>query len=144
MKKLVIVMICLGFIGTSFGITLCKRTNTAVAVMNKTVGGVKTSVDNNEWVVSMNDGITVSGKALCSEMPGEKDQVNTGVADTIDTGTNCFCKMMGPATSYWVYLYGYNTAAECESGTATGCANICGDHVATDASFRSAIYEAIW
>ncbi len=133
-------MFCLGFVGTAFGITLCKKTNTAVAVLNKTVGGVKTSAGNHAWEVNMNDGITVKGKALCSEMPGVKDQVNTGVADTVDSGLNCFCKMMAPATSYWVYLQGYETAASCESG----CSNICGDHMATDRSFRSAVYEAIW
>lgn len=140
MKKLIVILMCMSVTEMAFGITLCKRTNTAVAVINKSVNGTKISAVENEWVVSMNDGITVRGKSLCSEMPGVKDQVNTGVADTIDSGPNCFCKMMGPATSYWVYLQGYETASNCESG----CSNICGDHMATDTSFRSAVYEAIW
>ena len=123
--------------------TLCKKTNTAVALLNKLVGGTVESASEARWVVNMSDGTVVKGKALCSGMPGDFAVVNTGVADTYDTGTNCYCKLMAPATSYWVNANDttpYETDSECESKCVTACAN----YTATNQTFRSALYEAIW
>ena len=93
MKKIICILFGITLINSSSAMTLCKKTNTAVAVLNKLVGGTVESASEARWVVNMSDGTVVKGKALCSGMPGDFAVVNTGVADTYDTGTNCYCKM---------------------------------------------------
>ena len=142
----------------SYGVTLCKKSNTAVAVMNKIVGGTPT-ITNNNWSVAMTDGNTVRGLSVCSTVAGSGFAVvNTAVADTADSGVHCHCKMMAPAASYWVFANEYADNTTC----AAGCATLCGNYMAGTASgcaasvtmddestddclkFRSATYEAIW
>ncbi len=113
-------------------------------MLNKLVGGsVDNSTTGHRWQVNMTDTTAVKGKSLCTGMPGDFAVVNTGVADTTDTGYHCYCKMMAPATSYWVNASGsspYATESECESGCNSACAN----YMATNTTFRSAVYEAVW
>ncbi len=144
MKKIIMIFcaIVMG-IYSAGAVTLCKKSNTAVAVMNKSVAGTRESATNARWVVNMADGNVVKGKSLCTGMPGDFAVVNTGVADTYDTGFHCYCKMMAPATSYWVNASGstpYATESACESG----CVGTCADYMATNETFRSAVYEAVW
>ena len=143
MRKLIGLLLTIMMINGAYGVMLCKKTGTAVAVLNKLVGGTVESASDARWVVNMTDGTVVKGKSLCTGMPGEFAVVNTGVADTYDTGTNCYCKLMAPATSYWVNandMTPYATDSECESKCVTACAN----YTATNQTFRSALYEAIW
>ncbi|MBR3511269.1 MAG: hypothetical protein IKN73_04390 [Alphaproteobacteria bacterium] len=148
MKK-IITLFCTLTLGiySAYGVTLCKKTNTAVALMNKTVAGTKESAENSRWVVNMADGTVVKGKSLCTGMPGDFAVVNTGVADTYDTGVNCYCKMMAPATSYWVNASGttpYTCESGCENACESKCADLCADYMAGNETFRSAVYEAVW
>ena len=145
MKRILTVIITIiTTIGTSYGVTLCKKTNTAVAILNKVVGGtVDNSTTGHRWQVNMTDTTVVKGKSLCTGMPGDFATVNTGVADTYDTGYHCYCKMMAPATSYWVNASGsspYATESDCE----TNCVTVCANYMATNQTFRSAVYEAVW
>ena len=144
-------------INASNAVMLCKKNNSAIAVLNKVVGGTLTT-SGNTWSVAMTDGNTVHGYGLCTVIPGTFATVNTGVADTADTGTNCFCKMMGPATSYWVYSAAFASDSDCASGcaakcgnymagTASGCASVVTmNDVTTDncLKFRAAVYDSIW
>ena len=143
MKKILIFLCVLITTGASYGVTLCKKTNTAIAILNKVVAGTVESATGARWVVNMTDGTVVKGKSLCTGMPGTFAVVNTGVADTYDTGLNCYCKMMAPATSYWVNASGdspYSTESACESA----CVTVCANYMATNQTFRSAVYEAVW
>ena len=143
MKHIIIVLFGIILTGTTYAVTLCKKSNTAVAVLNKVVSGTVDSASGTRWVVNMSDGTVVKGKSLCSGMPGEFAIVNTGVADTYDTGTNCYCKMMAPATSYWVNVNG-TTEYESDSACESACVSVCANNVATNQTFRSAVYESIW
>ena len=146
MKRVITMILAMVMmIGTSYGVTLCKKTNTAVAILNKDVAGTvdNTNTTGAKWFVNMTDGTVVKGKSLCTGMPGDFATVNTGVADTYDTGYHCYCKMMFPASSYWVNATGsspYATESACESGCNASCAS----YTATNQTFRSAIYEAVW
>lgn len=142
MRQLIGLLLTIMMINGAYGVMLCKKTGTAVAVLNKLVGGTVESASGTRWVVNMSDGTVVKGKSLCSGMPGDFAVVNTGVADTHDTGTNCYCKLMAPATSYWVMASTspYATEEACESG----CVSVCANNMATNQVLRSAVYEAIW
>lgn len=156
MKKILLTLL-LGVVAIdAYSVTLCKKNNTAIAVLNKLVGGTVSSAANNAWAIAMTDGNNVRGISVCTLIPGSFATVNTGVSDSPDSGTNCFCKMMAPATSYWVYVTGYGTNALCNSGCATACATYmagtatgCGpvssmNDVDACLQFRSAVYESIW
>ena len=127
-----------------YAVTLCKQSKTAVAILNKDVGGnVDVSTGGHRWVVNMTDGNIVKGLSVCNGMAGDFAVVNTGIADTYDTGYHCWCKMMAPASSYWVNASGlspYATENTCESA----CVSVCANYMATNQTFRSAVYEAIW
>ena len=144
MKKTICILCGIMMISVCHAVTLCKKSNTAVAFMNKSVGGtVDNSTTGHRWQVNMTDTTVVKGKSLCTGMPGDFAVVNTGVADTYDTGVNCYCKMMAPATSYWVNASGstpYSSDSDCE----TNCVTVCANYMATNQTFRSAVYEAVW
>lgn len=144
MKKTICIICGIMMISVCHAVTLCKKNNTAVAVMNKSVAGsVDDSTSGHRWQVNMTDTTIVKGKSLCTGIPGDFAVVNTRVADTYDTGVNCYCKMMAPATSYWVNASGstpYATEEACESG----CNSSCATYMATNQTFRSAVYEAVW
>ena len=152
MKKITTILFSsILIINTASAVTLCKKSNTAVAFLNKVVAGVVDSATGQRWQVTMNDTNVVKGKSLCTGMPGTFAVVNTGVADTYDTGYNCYCKMMAPATSYWVNASGstpYATAEECAgtdpNSNAESCVSLCARYMATNETFRSAVYEAVW
>lgn len=165
MKKIIAtIMIIPMMITASYGVTLCKKNNTAVAVLNKLVGGSVASAADHRWVVNMVDGsitTVVKGKSLCVGAQVDFATVNTGVADTYDTGVNCYCKLMAPATSYWVNASGSTPFAD-ESACESGCVGLCANYMAGTANgcaatvtmndvetdmclkFRDAVYEAIW
>ena len=165
MKKIIFALCSILVLTSSYGVTLCKKNNTAIAVLNKTVGGSVTSASGHAWAVAMTDGNNVRGKSLCTAQPGTGfAEVNTAVADTADTGTYCYCKMMGPATTYWVYIDEYADATACENGCVTMCADLVSgtyngsaylgacaasvtmSDVTTDTclKYRNGLYESIW
>ncbi len=141
MKKIICIYLLIFMNTHVYGVTLCKKTNTAVAILRKSVGGEVKSVTGNYWEIKMSDGTNVKGKGLCTNMPGAGyGIVNTGVADTEDEGSNCFCKMKLPAASYFVFIKTYNDNTSC----ANNCAKDCAIEIAEKSVYRSAIYESIW
>ena len=144
MKKILTILCCAIICGTSYSETLCKRNSTAFAILDKNTGG---TVDNStagvRWVVNMTDGNVVKGYSQCNDKTDNFATLNTEVPDTHNTGINCYCKMMAPATSYWVNASGsspYATETDCENA----CVNACANYMATNQTFRSAVYESIW
>ncbi len=90
------------------------------------------------WTANFDYG-DVSGIAVCNDTSG-----SWGVAspqydfESGTTGAKCWCKMLSPARSAWVYNGSYNSASQC----ATSCA-YCVNYVSSNADFRGGMFGSV-
>ena len=152
---------------------ICKRKTLNMIVLQKNVNGTVTDVDTESlrWAVEFGYDLfanthtvsvsEITGSTTCNDIAvksaidgssnnagaTEPGDANTFLrAATNDVGTNCWCKMDGPVTSWWVWLKAYDTADAC----ASGCTRYCADGFANNSEMsngrlmRSAIFDAIW
>lgn len=99
-------------------------------------------VDWTSNCTSSGTSVAISGISQCSSTSGSSVG-QKATALEISGGTDdkyCWCKMVSPAVSSWVFVYGYGSA----SGCADGCALDCAYYVAgTNAAFRSALFSGL-
>lgn len=62
-----------------------------------------------------------------------------GVSTTTNDNRYCWCRMMVPVLSSWVYAASYSSGADCEQSCATSCAS----SFSGNSTFRSAIISGI-
>lgn len=164
MKKILTsIMIVIIGITSSYAYTICAKNNTYVGVLRKNVNGTVSDVTNGEvngnqkkqWKVTY-DYKTITGYAACNEIAGDsvgapKTNLYTNAGDE---GQYCWCEMWPiydedlsstydyetGITSYWVYFNDYTTPESCASSCTSACANA----MATNQTFRSAVFEAVW
>ena len=79
--------------------------------------------------------------------PVQPGDVNTyAIMTDASAGTKCWCRLTGPVTSYWTYVYEYGDDDEC----ADKCPEYCARGFAKDdnslngLSVRSAIIDGVW
>lgn len=83
--------------------------------------------------------------SLCGSSTGTAD-VTTNADVTIDSSTpannkHCWCKMISPATTKWVYRYAYPSNTSCAYYCSRGCANAFLYSMDNDVQFRTAMYN---
>ena len=91
-----------------------------------------------EWSVIFPYG-NISGISTCNTISGSWGQPYSGNSDNIVTetdGANCWCRMMYPVRSAWVFPGMSYSASNC----AQYCADACGTYLQTDSYFRRAMY----
>ena len=86
--------------------------------------------------------IEIQGVAFCGSQKGgsvgtKSETVTTSL--TSNDNRYCWCKMVSPAVSSWVFSSGGGSA----SGCANGCASTCAYDAARIASFRSALFSGL-
>ena len=74
---------------------------------------------------------SVSGTADVSTLD------NVTISATATDNKYCWCKIVSPAVSKWVYRYEYSAASSCFQQCARGCRNAMIFNSATDISFRT-------
>lgn len=152
---------------------ICKRKTLTMIVLQKNVNGSVTDSDSDtmrwaveygydlfanshtEYVSEITGSTTCNDIAVKSAIDGSSN--NAGAAEpgdantflraaTNDVGSNCWCKMDGPVTSWWVYLKTYDSADACASGCTSYCANGMASNtkMSNDRLIRHAIFDAIW
>ena len=97
------------------------------------------NAEDATWITTFSYGI-VSGIASCNEIPGTNLNPYSGNQNNIQQGTegtNCWCRMLSPVRSAWVFNYTHGSASAC----ASHCANGCGADVRDSTSFRSRLYS---
>lgn len=80
------------------------------------------------------------GTGACSNISGGKIAAqadNIPAANSSDINKFCWCRMMSPAVSKWIFSYPFSSAAEC----AYGCGYRCGADMNTSVAARSAIFK---
>ena len=85
---------------------------------------------------------SISGIGICSSTKGASRHATATELDTSSTvgeNLNCWCRMISPAVSRWVFLISASSADVC----AQGCAFSCAFNAKLIASFRSALFGSL-
>ena len=135
MKKHLLIagLICVATIPPAMAVTKCVKLNSSTTCSS-------TSGDNGQsnWSATCG-GVSIQGVAFCGSQDGGSigattTAVTTGTTD--DSNKYCWCKMVSPAVSRWVF----NGAIASAGGCASICASTCAAIARYDASFRSALF----
>lgn len=98
-------------------------------------------VDWTSNCTSSGTSVAISGISQCSSTSGSSVG-QKATALKISGGTDdkyCWCKMVSPAVSSWVFRYDNASASDC----AINCALNCARSAAINASFRSAMFSGL-
>lgn len=143
MNKTLVFLIGVLAVWSASAQTMCKHKNTYIASISKSTNGTAAAVTDaaaKTWSATFAN-YTIRGNAACNEISGTANTVNTGLYTVSgDQGPYCWCQMQGPMSSYWVYLDSYATADAC----AAGCTLACGTAIQSNATYRTAVLEAVW
>ena len=155
---------------------ICRTDGSLVVVLHKSIDGKAPVIDGNKWSVELpydmltgglpNSGLTstINGASACSTMAVKSaldgSSYNGGVAQPGDVNTfatmaagsagpKCWCRLTGPITSYWTYIYDYGDNEACAKGCPSYCANGFATNSNTPAmeggrSVRSALIDGVW
>ena len=143
MKKTIFGLICICVACSAYGQTMCKRKNTHIASISKSINGTSAAVVDaglKQWSATFAN-YTITGNAACTEVPGTVNGVNTALyATSGDIGPYCWCQMQTPMSSYWVMLSTYADETAC----ASGCTLACGTAIQSNVTYRTAALESVW
>lgn len=121
--------------------TMCTASDTVTVVLDPNIAGTGYTQDANlkTWQATFSYG-KIYGIASCNKTSGSVGMVNIGtVMSQTDEGQYCWCKMLVPAVSAWVFEDGNSDSA---SNCAVFCANHCGSYVHRHGSFRQWLFRS--
>ena len=136
MKKHLLIagLICAAAIPPAFAVTKCVKLNSST-----TCSTYSSATGQSNWSATC-DGVSVQGVAFCGSQDGVSIGATTDAVTTSTTSDNnkyCWCKMVSPAVSRWVFSGAYTLAGRC----AYACADDCAIFARHFASFRSALFS---
>lgn len=154
--KFILYVFMLNLMSYTAGATMCQTDFSVVVTIDKDANNsVKygtPQINDMSWridvdydtMLSMNGTFRfLRGVVSCSDFSvGAQYTVVTGnqVVPSDTYGTNCWCALRRPATSYFMYLRSYDSVDACVSG----CARLCADGVVGSYAFRDKLFEAVW
>ena len=136
MKKHLIIagIICAASISSAYAVTKCVKLTSSTTCTNDSASG-------SNWSMTCG-GIKIQGVAFCgSQKGGSSGETSETVTTSLtsDDNRNCWCKMVSPAVSSWVYSRGYADAGSC----AYDCAYVCANRAERYSDFRSALFSGL-
>ena len=84
----------------------------------------------------------ISGIGICSSTDGGSigaTATELDTSSTVNENLNCWCKMISPAVSRWVFTYSHSSAGVC----AQDCALYCGHFVQLYVVFRRELFGSL-
>ena len=141
MKKHLIIagIICAASIPPAYAVTKCVKLTSSTTCSY--VGPESYVVDWTSNCTSSGTSVAISGTSQCSSTSGSSVG-QKATALEISGGTDdkyCWCKMVSPAVSSWVFIYSYTSADEC----AYDCAYNCANRTQYSSAFRSALFSGL-
>ena len=133
----------------AFATGMCVHTNSYVAQLSISHDGVSYETGNaGTWTVTFDyptssyNTNTVKGSSACNEIPGAANTADPTMSSISGeaTGVNCWCAMVKPLISDWVYSGAYASIDACSAACATACAT----GVKTSSDTRRAMFNSIW
>ncbi len=136
MKKHLLIagLICMATIPPVSAVTKCVKLSSSTTCSN-----YSGATSQSNWSVTCG-GVSVQGVAFCgSQSGGSQGATSTTVtiSSTVDNNKYCWCRMISPAVSQWVFYSEYESHRVC----ASDCAQYCAYYGLTFAAFRSALFS---
>ena len=122
MKKHLIIagIICAASIPPAYAVTKCVKLTSSTTCTSHSG-----AYDQSNWSITCG-GIEIQGVAFCGSQNGGSIGATTEsvtISSTIDDNKYCWCKMVSPAVSSWVFNYSDSSAGYCVNGCARNCAH---------------------
>ena len=138
MKKHLIIagIICVASIPPAYAVTKCVRLSSSTTCV-RPYG----STGQSNWSATCG-GIEIQGVAFCGSQDGgsmgtTSETVTTSPASA--DNKNCWCKMVSPAVSSWVF----NTSTESAGACAYLCAYNCAGRAQSQSAFRTPLFSGL-
>ena len=136
MKKHLIIagIICSATIPPAYAVTKCVKLTPSTTCTTSSGNG-------SNWSATCG-GVSVSGVAFCGSQDGGsegKTSETVTTSTTSDDNKYCWCKMVSPAVSSWVFVTSSTTAGGC----VYNCASVCAGRARNDSDFRSALFSGL-
>ena len=137
MKKHLIIagIICVASIPSAYAVTKCVKLTSSTTCTTFSGNG-------SNWSATCG-GIEIQGVAFCGSRKGGSMGATTEsvtISSTSDNNKYCWCKMVSPAVSSWVfYNYSSTTAGYC----AYNCAYDCATGARNYSALRSALFSGL-
>ena len=138
MKKHLIIagIICAASIPPTYAVTKCVKLTSSTTCTS--YSGV---IGRSNWSATCG-GIEIQGVAFCGSRNGGSIGTKSETVTTSSTSDNnkyCWCKMVSPAVSSWVFSFSYTDAGSC----ANNCATNCGINARGNSACRSALFSGL-
>ncbi len=139
MKKHLIIagIICAASIPPVYAVTKCVKLTSSTTC--KRYSG---ATGQSNWSATCG-GIEIQGVAFCGSQDGGSEGKTSETVTTSpasEDNKNCWCKMVSPAVSSWVFSYSGSYAGSCATTCAYSCATGAGQ---TNSAFRSALFSGL-
>ena len=136
MKKHLIIagIICVASIPPAYAVTKCVKLTSSTTCTGPSGNG-------SNWSATCG-GIEIQGVAFCGSQDGGSIGATTEsvtISSTIDDNKHCWCKMVSPAVSSWVFSLTSTSADFC----ATSCAGHCARYTLYSSVYRSALFSGL-
>ena len=134
MKKHLIIagIICVASIPPAYAVTKCVKLTPSTTCTSPSGNG-------SNWSVTCG-GIEIQGVAFCgSQDGGTMGAISENVTTSTDDNKCCWCKMVSPAVSSWVF----NVSAESAGACAYLCAYNCAGRARGNSAWRSALFSGL-
>ncbi len=131
MKKFLFCFIVLS-VGTAWAATKCVGLD-----YNAKGESVTAARYNYDWTVVEKNGIELHGISVCSETSGVNAHVTTADVLSTNSGGYCWCRLISPFASKWVYAY-----ASANGGCWYVCNVLCAEYANNTYRFRSTMFNS--
>lgn len=105
----------------SYGVTKCVVLNSSTTCSSSTQTGV---LDWSSTCTTNGVRTTIRGVSGCASQSGGsnelRDSINTSGYG--DDNKHCWCRMISPAVSKWIFSYSYGSGGECDANCGANCA----------------------
>ena len=118
----------------AFAVTKCVKLSSSTTCSNHS-----SESGQSNWSATCG-GISIQGIGFCGSQYGGSVGATTDAVTTSssnDANKYCWCRMISPAVSQWVFLIEYSSAGNC----ANRCASVCAPDVLSFVAFKSALFS---
>ena len=138
MKKHLIIagIICAATIPPAYAVTKCVKLTSSTKCTSYSI-----SYGQANWSATCG-GIAIQGVAFCGSQDGGSVGAiseNVTISANSDDNKHCWCKMVSPAVSSWVFSYSPAAAGSC----AYNCASTCASNARNSSAWRSALFSGL-
>ncbi|MBQ7127937.1 MAG: hypothetical protein IJO18_03060 [Alphaproteobacteria bacterium] len=143
MKRSIFILLGMGILtGGAHAVQKCVALDASTTTCTSTP-----TAGNADWSATCTTNgtsVPIKGIAMCSNQAadaayGTSDAITTVSSSSDTTNVNCWCKMVEPAVSSWVFFSASTSAGHC----AAYCSFFCADRARYFSAFRSALFSSL-